>query len=109
MAEQMNLEQLQYQERLNSGTSWTNNEQFDKDGYLVIKDLWDPKELFVDVPDIRGQINYWGTKKDQFNYVPLEGQVEGSLACYTRPEYRHIHTGIRIKLEQVIGLSLIHI
>ena len=106
MAEQMNLEQLQYQERLNSGTSWTNNEQFDKDGYLVIKDLWDPKELFVDVPDIRGQINYWGTKKDQFNYVPLEGQVEGSLACYTRPEYRHIHTGIRLKLEKEIGRKL---
>lgn len=106
MAEQMNSEQLQIQERANSGSSWTRNEQFDKDGYLVIKDLWDSEELFVEVPSIRGQINYWGKKKDQFRFDPLEGQVEGSLACYTRPEYRHIHTGIRIKLEKVIGRKL---
>ena len=106
MAERMTLEELQMQERMHSGTSWTRNEQFEKDGYLVIKDLWDPKELFVEVPEIRGQINYWGKKKDQFNFDPLETQVEGSLACYTRPEYRHIHTGIRLKLEKEIGRKL---
>lgn len=106
MAERMTQEELQIQERMHSGTSWTRNEQFEKDGYLVIKDLWDPKELFVEVPEIRGQINYWGKKKDQFNFDPLETQVEGSLACYTRPEYRHIHTGIRLKLEKEIGRKL---
>ena len=102
----MTLEELQMQERMHSGTSWTRNEQFEKDGYLVIKDLWDPKELFVEVPEIRGQINYWGKKKDQFTFDHLETQVEGSLACYTRPEYRHIHTGIRLKLEKEIGRKL---
>ena len=66
MAERMTQEDLQMQERMHSGTSWTRNEQFEKDGYLVIKDLWDPKELFVEVPEIRGQINYWGKKKDEF-------------------------------------------
>ena len=106
MAEQMDLEQLNHQERLNTGTSWTKNEQFDKDGYIVVKDLWDPKELFVEVPTIRGQINYWGKRQDQFSHTPLEGQVEGSLACYTRPQYRHIHSGIRRKLEKVIGRQL---
>lgn len=106
MAERMTLEELQMQERMHSGTSWTRNEQFEKDGYLVIKDLWDPKELFVEVPEIRGQINYWGKKKDQFTFDHLETQVEGSLACYTRPEYRHIHTGIRLKLEKEIGRKL---
>ena len=106
MAEGMNLEQIQHQERINSGTSWTNNEQFDKDGYIVVKDLWDPKELFVPVPEIRGQINYWGKKEDQYNHTPLEGQVEGSLACYTRPQYNSIHSGIRLKLEKIIGRKL---
>ena len=80
MAEEMSYEQIQYQERFNSGTSWTNNEQFDKDGYIVVKNLWDPKELFVPVPEMRGQINYWGKKEDQFTFQDLEGQVEGSLA-----------------------------
>ena len=106
MAEGMNLEQIQHQERINSGTSWTNNEQFDKDGYIVVKDLWDPKELFVPVPEIRGQINYWGKREDQYHHTPLEGQVEGSLACYTRPQYKSIHSGIRLKLEKIIGRKL---
>ena len=106
MAEHMNLEQLQYQERMHTGSSWTRNEQFDKDGYIVIKDLWSPEELFVKVPEMRGQINYWGKKEDQFSFDPLEGQVEGSLACYTLPQYRRIHTGIRQKLEKVIGRKL---
>ena len=51
-----------------------------KDGYFVIKDLWDPKVLFCSRN--RGQINYWGKKEDQFTFTDLEGQVEGSLACY---------------------------
>jgi len=106
MAEEMTLEQLQFQERLNSGTSWTRNEQFDKDGYLVVKDLWDVKELYRPVPTERGQINYWGKKPEQFNFTPLEGQVEGSLAVYYHPQYRHIHSGIRLKLEKIIGRKL---
>ena len=28
------------------GTTWTNNEQFDRDGYIVIENIWDPKELY---------------------------------------------------------------
>ena len=106
MAEQMTLEQLNYQERVCTGTSWTRNEQFEKDGYLVVKNLWDPKDLYRDVPLIRGQINYWGKKLDQYQHVPLEGQVEGSIATYTHPQYREIHSGIRLKLENIIGRKL---
>ena len=106
MAEGMTPDQINFQERLNSGTSPTNNGQFDRDGYIVIKNLWDPKELFVEVPTKRGQINYWGNKPDQYNFTPLEGQVEGSLACYTRPKYKSIHSGIRLKLEKIIGKKL---
>ena len=106
MAEKMSLDQIQFQERTNSGTSWTRNEQFDKDGYFVIKNLWDPKELFRPVPEERGQINYWGKKLDQYTFQELETQVEGSLAVYTHPQYRHIHSGIRLKLERVIGRQL---
>ena len=106
MAEQMTEEQLLFQERVNTGTSKTNNEQFEKDGYLVVKDLWDPQELYRPVPLERGQINYWGKKLDQFTYQENEMQVEGSLACYWHPQYRSIHSGIRIKLEKIIGNKL---
>ena len=51
--EQMNELQLQWQERTNTGTSWTYNESFEKNGYLVIKDLWDPEELYHPLPPER--------------------------------------------------------
>jgi hypothetical protein len=106
MAEQMTEEQLFHQERINTGTSKTNNEQFEKDGYLVVKNLWDSQELYRPVPEERGQINYWGKRLDQFTYTELEMQVEGSLACYWHPQYRFIHSGIRLKLEKILGKKL---
>jgi hypothetical protein len=104
--EQMNEAQLLWQERQNTGTTWTHNEEFDKNGYLVIKDLWSVDELYHPLPPETGQINYWGKNIDQFNHDPVEQQVEGSLARYTHPQYRSIHTGIRLKLEEVIGRKL---
>lgn len=106
MAEQMTELQLMLQERQNTGTSWTRNESFEKNGYLVIKDLWNPKELYHPLPSERGQINYWGKRLDQFNHQPIEQQVEGSLARYWHPQYRQIHTGIRLKLDEVLGRKL---
>ena len=93
-------------EKFKSGTAWTRNEFFEKNGYLVVKNLWDPAELYHEVPEIRGQQNFWGKKLDQFNHVPNEGQVEGSLARYWHPQYRSIHSGIRLKLEKELGRKL---
>ena len=106
MAEQMTEEQLQWQERQNTGTAWTRNDSFEKNGYLVLKDLWDPEELYHPLPDQKGQMNYWGKKLDQFTHQPVETQVEGSLARYWHPQYRQIHSGIRMKLEKELGRKL---
>ena len=56
MAEQMTELQLMVQERRNTGTAWTRNESFEKNGYLVIKDLWDPEELYHPVPEEKGSV-----------------------------------------------------
>ena len=106
MAECMTEMQLMFQERQNTGTAWTRNESFEKNGYLVIKDLWDPEELYHPLPEIRGQLNYWGRKLDQVNHTEVEHQVEGSLARYWHPQYREIHCGIRTKLEEALGRKL---
>ena len=106
MAEQMTEVQLMFQERQSTGTAWTNNKKFEKDGYLVIKDLWDPEELYHPVPDMKGMVNYWGKNTDQFNYDPLENQVEGSFSRYWHPQYRTIHSSIRLKLEKIINRKL---
>ena len=106
MAEQMTEQQLLDQEKRNAGTAWTRNENFDEFGFLVLKNLWRAEELYRPVPSIRGQVNYWGKQLDQYNLIENEMQVEGSLATYTHPQYREIHSGIRKRLESVIGREL---
>lgn len=101
-----NEDLIDFQERLNTGTTWTYNESFEKDGYLVIKDLWNPEELYHPLPKDRGQFSYWSKKLDQFSYEPVESQVEGSLSRYWHPQYRQIHSQIRIKLEKELGRKL---
>jgi hypothetical protein len=81
-------------------------EYFDKHGYMIIKNLYDPKELYHPVPKERGQINYWGKRTDQFNHFPEEQQVNGSLARYTHPQYREIHSKVRMILEDILGEKL---
>jgi hypothetical protein len=105
MTEQMTQEQIDFQEKENTGTSPTNNEQFDRDGYLVIKNLWDPQDLYCDPPGIKGQYNYFG-KLDKFSHIPVECQVEGSTSRYYYPPYKYAHSQIRLKLEEEIGKKL---
>ena len=106
MAEGMNELQIMFQERQNTGSSKTKNNKFEKDGYLVVKDLWDPEELYHPVPDMRGQLNYSDTNPENFQHHEVEQQVEGSLARYWHPQYRKIHSGVRKKLEKEIGRKL---
>lgn len=102
----MDLLQLVAKEKISTGTSWTNNKQFDKDGYLFVQDLFDAKELYHPVPKERGQINYFGKTTDNFYHNPVEAQVPGSLARYWHPQYRDAHTKIRLKVEELIGRKL---
>ena len=106
MAEGMTDMQLSFQEKTNTGTAWTRNDKFEKDGYLVIKDLWDPEELYHPLPDMRGQLNYWDKNPENFRHTPVENQVEGSLARYHHPQYKIIHSGVRKKLEKILGRKL---
>ena len=82
MAEQMTELQLQMQERQNTGTAWTRNEFFEKNGYFVVKNLWDAEELYHPVPEQKGQYNYWDKNLEHFNHIPVEMQVEGSTSRY---------------------------
>lgn len=78
---------------------------FNKYGYIKIKNLYDAKKLCHVVPKERGQINYFGSL-DKFQHIPLEKQVNGSLARYSHPQYKKIHSDIRINLEKILGEKL---
>jgi len=103
---EMTSEQLSSQERFNTGTSWTYNDEFEKNGYLVLRDLCDPSTLECPVPERRGQYNYYDNNVDNFNHTPVEAQVEGSTSRYWYPPYRRTHDLIRIKLQKIIGRKL---
>ena len=105
MEMQTKLDQMLFQERLNAGTSKTNNEEFDKNGYLFVKDLYDPNELITDVPKERGILHYYGSL-DKFSHNPEELQVNGSVARYYYPAYKYAHSQIRLKIEKIIGKKL---
>lgn len=102
----MNEQQILIAEKTNSETSPTKNPVFDENGYLVIRNLWDPRELECPVPELRGQLNYLGKKTTDFIHVPIEQQVNGSVARYWHPQYREIHSQIRLKIEKSIGKKL---
>jgi hypothetical protein len=102
---EMNQEQIDYSERVNTGTSWTRNEFLEEHGYLVIKNLYDPEKLYHPVPQERGQINYYGSLNN-FSHNPIETQVEGSLARYSHPQYKETHSQIRLRIEKEIGRKL---
>ena len=105
MAEATPETKLLQDERIKSGTAWTRNEFFEKNGYVIIKDLWDPEELYHPVPRERGLMHFYGSL-DKFAHNTEEGQVPGSLARYYHPQYKTIHSGIRQKLEKEIGRKL---
>ena len=103
----MNIEEVIKNEYQNQGTSWTRNEFFDTNGYLVVKNLYDPKKLLHSVPKERGVFNWRDSDKlDKFTYEEIETQVSGSVARYWHPQYRKIHSEIRLILEQAIGRKL---
>ena len=56
MPEGMTELDVKIQEERNTGTAWTRNDSFEKNGYLVIKDLLNPMELYCPVPERKGNI-----------------------------------------------------
>ena len=57
------------QEWNNYGTTWTHNEEFDRDGYYVVKNLWNPEELYHPLPPETGSFKWWGKKLDQLQLI----------------------------------------
>ena len=93
------------QEVRNSGTSNTKNKLFDRNGYLLIRDLIDPQELYCEVPIVRGSIHYHGSM-DKYSYEPSEPQVNGSISRYYYPPYKEAYYKIKKRIESIIGEKL---
>ncbi len=86
--------------------AWTMNEEFDKNGYLVVKNICDPASLVCELPEEKGMYRYYGNDVNEYHHYPDEIQVSGSIARYWYPQYKKMHSELRKKLEGVIGRKL---
>lgn len=98
--------------KIKHSTVKTKNESFDKNGYLFVPGLISDPENYYCVPlldpsgkKLTGQLNYANNKR--FEYLPNESQVNGSLARYNAPMYRHLHYLVRKKIEPILGIDLL--
>lgn len=83
----------------------TNNPEFDNNNYLIIKNLWDPKDLKCYPPEERGVMIKYDADGKIIDKTE-EFQVKGSTSRYFYPPYKNISIGIRRKIEEIIGKKL---
>ena len=93
-------------------TNMSQNESFEKNGYLFLPALVvNPGDMYCAPPSnnngerITGQMKY--IRKDKIQYEPDENQVHGSLARYNVPMYKQLHYSIRKAVERELGMDLI--
>ena len=94
---------LDDREKFLHGTSKTKNSEFDDRGYLIVRNIWDSKELKEEIDYEIGHFQY-----SQFGKYSLieELQVPGSRARHSYPPYKFYHSQIRRKIEKIIGNEL---
>ena len=91
------------QEKAMFGTSKTKHGEFEKFGFLVLKGIWDPKDLQEKIDYDSGHFSY----NQHGKYVKSEEcQVPGSRARHNYPPYKFFHSQMRKRVEAVIGSEL---
>lgn len=86
-----------------STESKTNNEEFERNGYLVVRDFYDISSFVEKPPPERGTKTYISSS----NYVFVSSnQVSGALSIYGDPRKKYDHSQIRLKLEKILGKEL---
>ena len=95
-----------------TGTSVTGHKEFDANGYLVARDLFDPKEFDSNKPEGEGRYDwnnqFSGDEVDIniYEYGEGLGQVKGSISRRNFPLHNHLHLKIGRKIEKIIGRKL---
>ena len=92
------------EEKMMFGTSKTKNEEFDKNGYLIVRNMWDPKDLQEEIVYNRGSSLMYNVHGKAIEGE--ETQVSGSTARHSYPPYKFYHAQFRRKMEKIIGDEL---
>ncbi len=90
-------------------TSWTNNEEFERQGYICIKNLLDPDKYSTEIPgQFRGSLWYRPKQNNpEFSILkPSILETPDSFCRYDHPIYRYLHRSLGRKIENIIGRSV---
>lgn len=92
---------------VNKNLSWTYNRQFEKNGFFIIRKLYDPSFLYSEVPneDMKGKLLVYNNKLKSY-YIEEELQVDGSISRHNFPKYLDINNNIKLVIESFIKRKL---
>lgn len=95
---------------MNKNISWTYNEEFEKHGFFIIKNLCDPSLLYSEVlsEDFKGKILQYCKKSGELISIldEPEPKITDSSSRYNFPLYRQINFRIKPIIEGFIGRKL---
>lgn len=85
----------------------TTNETFERDGFLIVKNICDPSGLICDVPTTIEDKVYYGTlDRVRIKEKSFDSQVPNSCERYAYPLYKQYHSELKYKLETILGVQL---
>jgi hypothetical protein len=92
---------------MNKNISWTYNEEFEKHGFFIIKNLCDPSLLHSEVPseDFKDKLLRYDTRNKSFE-ISDEPQVSNSSSRRNFPLYGQFQFSIKPIIENFIGRKL---
>lgn len=99
-------EDIDEREFLYTGTSMTGHEDFDRDGYFVIRNACNPEEFASQRPEKIGKYVWNDDNINLFDYREDEGQVEQCTSRYNYPPYIKLHKKVGRIVEKSIGRKL---
>ena len=87
------------------GTSWTNNEEFDQNGAILLRNVVNGSLLVRPKPESDDVVRY--KKRLKQTADNSNAQVAGSIETYNYPDYIHYHRGVvKQVIEKAIGRPL---
>ena len=82
----------------------TGDEEFDRKGYKIVRNMCPVELLLDDVPKERGQLNYGDG--NLVYHKKVEAQVPGSVSRYLHPNRKAAFSHVKKQVEKAIGQPL---
>ena len=79
------------------------NTEFDEKGFIIIKNFYDPKELYQEIPSYMGRIGYHNDSYDLITSYPEDENVPGAISRSGYPFFTKYHKEIfKEKIENIL-------